>query len=136
MKIYTFIIICLLVSGCAAKYDKRLIGTWQSNPDRTMQEFIKREPSRATISPERMKKISDIFGHMVHSYTKDTLITTYKGEKFTARYEVIEIGENYTVIKAFFSNDIEDYKVRFEEDLNSFWVNEETSFPENFIKIK
>lgn len=46
----------------------------------------------------------------------------------------MERGENYVIIRID-DDDIGDLRIRFADNFNSYWINEETDFPEKFTKI-
>ena len=74
---------------------------------------------------------------MIRTYTKDTIIFSYKGTTKSYAYKVLEKGDDYVVVRAFLpSQDYKDDKVRFESELKSFWAYSDTEFPELFTKIK
>jgi len=135
-KIILFIVSCLFVSGCAGNIDKKLIGTWKSDREKTVAECMRCVPNRFDIRPERKERFAELFGHMVHSYTENELTTEYKGEVIAGTYEIIERGDKFLIIRIHFEcTDDQIVKIRFENNFESYWVNEDTEFPENFTKI-
>lgn len=128
---------CLFLFGCAGKIDKKLIGTWKSNREKTVSECLRRAPYRQEMQLEKKEKFADIFGHMVHTFTNNELIVKYKEDVFSTPYEIVERGRNYVVIKMNDNCVVDEImKIRFDENFDSYWVNEDTTTPENFVKIK
>ena len=69
----------------SSTYDKRLIGTWQSDRRRTMGEWI--YARRRT--PKRRKQIADIFGHLTLRFTRSRLHSEFKGHRDVQEYKVV-----------------------------------------------
>jgi hypothetical protein len=135
MKQIVFIILCVYLSACATQYDQRLVGTWKSNRADTVAEFNKRFPNRFNSYPEQKEKFAKIFGNMIQTFTLKDLTVEYEGSVFTVNYKVLEMGKDYVLIKTD-GECGEEFKIRFDENFNSYWVSEDSAFPEKFSKIK
>ena len=134
MKQIILIFICILLSGCAARYDERLLGSWRSDREGTVADFDRRFPDRFEGKPEKKEKFAKIFGNMTHTFTLNDLTVKYCDSVFTVRYKVLKIENDYVLIKTH-GDDSEEIRIRFTDNFNSYWVNEDSSFSEKFTKI-
>ncbi len=136
-KLLLLIILCIILSGCANRYDKRLEGTWKSNRNDTVAEFKQRFPNRFRLNEDsgREEKFAQLFGHMNHTFTDTDLTVEYKGNVFTVKYKVIELGKDFVIIRTS-DEDLGDMKIRFVDNFDSYWTNEDSDFSEKFTKIK
>ena len=66
-------------------YDKRLIGTWQSDARKTRREIR----CRTDISEKSRKILLPMFGKLRLRYTRTRVYVDFEGLKFAERYWVI-----------------------------------------------
>lgn len=66
-------------------HDKRLIGTWKSDEERTFRDYT----FKPSVSQKTRKKLRSIFGKLTHTYTRKRLITAFAEVTGTYRYEVV-----------------------------------------------
>jgi hypothetical protein len=134
MKQILIIVTCIILSGCAAHYDERLLGSWKSDREGTVAEFDRRFPGRFKGKPEKKERFSKIFGDLTHTFTPHEMTVEYDDCVSTARYKILKIEGDSVLIKIY--GDFKDkLKIRFSDNHNSYWVNEETDFSEKFTKI-
>jgi len=127
------------VSGCVGQIDNKLIGSWKSNREKSVAECFKVVPSRHNLEPDKQQRFAEIFGNITQTYTENEVTIESKGEIFTVSYKVVERGKNYLVVEYLPEISPEEkiqYTLRFEDNFNSYWVNEGTDFPENYTKIQ
>lgn len=125
----------IFLSGCATQHDERLLGSWRSDKEGTVAEYDRRFPKRFEGKPEIKIKFSRIFGNMTHTFSLKNLTVLYEDNAFTVGYKVLKIDTDSVLIKTF-GEDGEEIKIRFVDNLNSYWVNEDSDFPEKFTKIE
>ena len=127
------------MSGCVGQIDNKLIGSWKSNREKSVAECFKVVPSRHNLEPDKQQRFAEIFGNITQTYTENEVTIESKGEIFTVSYKVVERGKNYLVVEYLPEISPEEkiqYTLRFEDNFNSYWVNEGTDFPENYTKIQ
>jgi hypothetical protein len=134
MRNFNIVIICLFLCGCATQYDERLLGSWRSDREGTIAEYTRRFPIRFEGNTETKEKFKQIFGNLIHTFTLNDLTVEYEDNVFTVGYKVLKLEKDYVLIKTY-GEDGEEIKIRFVDDLNSYWVNEDSDFPEKFTKI-
>ncbi len=134
MKQILLISIILLFSGCTARYDERLLGSWKSDREGTVAEFVRRFPDRFEGKPEKKEKFSKIFGHQTHTFTPNDVTVEFPDSAYTIRYKVLEIGNDYVLIETYGEYG-DEIKIKFTDNFNSFWLNEDSSFLEKYTKI-
>jgi hypothetical protein len=89
------------VSRRAAKTDRRLLGTWQSDRRRTFRHF-KPKPG---CSPHALRKLKGLFGKLVVRWGRGVYVTELDGHQTSVRYEVV-------------ATDAESVVVRFRDELS------------------
>jgi hypothetical protein len=134
MKQILITMFCIFISGCATLYDERLLGSWRSDREGTVAEYNRRFPKRFEGKPEKKEKFERIFGNLTHTFTRKDLSVEYEDSVFTVGYKVLKLEKDYVLIKTY-GEDGEEIKIRFVDNLNSYWVNEDSDFPEKFTKI-
>ena len=102
------------------KTHSRLLGTWQSDRDRTVSEwrFKKR------LTTVRRRKFLDIFGHLRVTYTRTRIRGVLPDYRFTQRYELLAVDSDTVAIR------YEDAQVAGEwriqhihfEGRNHYWI--------------
>lgn len=119
------------------KWDKRLLGTWKSDRRRTFQHW---KPSPG-CSAATERKFKSLFGKLMITWKRGTLITEYDGDPFEARpYEVVARDSESVVIRCrdFLCDfpDAEDclYQIHFDEEF--YWIALGNGFCEYFRKIE
>ena len=73
------------------KFDRRLLGVWRSDKERTLTTWKFKD----STSPSDRERIGKWFGKLTHRYTETTSYTEFEGETFSNRYWVTESGENF-----------------------------------------
>ena len=71
-------------------HDKRLIGTWKSDEERTFRDYT----FKPSVSQKIRKKFRSIFGEITHTYTR----TRVKTDLGTSRYKVVAKDDFSVVI--------------------------------------
>ena len=66
-------------------HDKRLIGTWKSDEERTFRDYT----FKPSVSQKIRKKFRSIFGKLTHTYTRKRLTTAFAEVVGTYRYRVV-----------------------------------------------
>ena len=89
------------------KGDKRLLGTWRSDRQRTLQDWVWRPGWRA----RKRKKLASIFGHLILRYTRSRLYSNLKGYKETETYELLGADSDSVVIRRWDSH-VAEWRLR------------------------
>ena len=99
--------------------DKRLLGTWRSDPRRTLNGWVW---PRGTTAKQR-KLITGLIGHLTIRYTRLRIRSEYKGHKDSQPYEVIGIDTDSVALMVPVDGMEERriYHVHFEGD-NHYWI--------------
>ena len=102
----------------SVKVDKRLLGTWRSDADRTVKLWRYNRP----ISDENRAKFEGIFGKMLWRITSTHIYSEFDGEKFSQRYSVLGSDSRSVVVlrHAEEGNELQQY---FFEDENLLYVS-------------
>lgn len=92
----TGILATLICSGKKAHItDERLMGTWQSDADRTIAAFRERGP----IDPTKETQLRRLFGKLRVTYTPTTGTTQMEGTPGTFPIEIIDKDAHSVVIR-------------------------------------
>ncbi len=96
------IVLCVVlgvaVTWKTRQIDRRLIGTWQSDADRTVLLFLGPPPYDKEKS-EREVKLRKLFGKMQITYTDTTYTSDFDGVVETTPYEVLGRDKVSVVIR-------------------------------------
>lgn len=99
-------------------YEKRLIGTWQSDSRKTMAAIRKLRD----MTEEKCRMARKIFGKLRLRYTRTKVYTDYKGLKDIAPYKVVAKDANSVAILAQdFEGKPKIFHIHFEED--RYWIS-------------
>jgi hypothetical protein len=136
MKTLLTLLASLVAVGCATSFDPRLNGSWKSNREATVAEAFQSDSRWNDAPPEKVARFKDIFGHMVLTYTNRQVTMRYKVDPGTFRYTVVDIGEDFVVIKTRggFADD-QDCRIEFEDELSSYWIDADSGLREKFDRI-
>jgi hypothetical protein len=134
MKCLLMIVALALVAGCASD-DARLHGTWQSNRDETVSAALRLNPALTNLPPERLKQLKDAYGDLTMTYSNGMAIQNFRGKTEIWRYQVIESGADYVVIRSPMKG-IADPRIRFVDDSKGYWVSGVTKYDERFDKVE
>ncbi len=74
--------------------DKRLLGTWRSNKERTVSLW----KYQKEISPEERERFESIFGKFTLRFTETHIYTEFEGTKDSVPYSVIARDSSSVVI--------------------------------------
>ena len=137
MKTLLTLLLFLVATGCATTHDPRLNGSWQSNREATGAEALRQDPRWKDASPEKFEQFGNVFGHVILTYANSHVTMRYKDDIGTFHYNVVERGDDYVVIRTdgVLSGDRE-YRIEFEEDLSSYWIDSGWGIPERFDKLE
>lgn len=102
------------------KRDKRLLGAWRSDRQRTVAEwrFAKR------LTPARRRKFLRIFGKLRLTYTPTRIRGVYGDYRFTQRYKVLAVDSDTVAIRYEDTQLTGHWRVQhihFEKD-NRYWI--------------
>jgi hypothetical protein len=100
--------------------DERLIGTWQSDADRTIDEIRARRP----VDQEQEAALRKIFGKLRVTYTETSYTTDLDGVKETTPYEVLGRDRTSVVIRDLETRPLTptEFDVIFFDGPDSYWV--------------
>ena len=79
------------------KSDSRIIGTWKSNRNKTMEFWS--FPKRARFGPKKKEKWAEMFGKMTWKVTKNRLYSEYDGFKKITKYNIVASDSNSVVLE-------------------------------------
>ena len=80
-----------------AKFDKRLLGTWQSDRRRTLRDWI----WPANLSAAKLKRAGNIFGHLTIRYTREYAHTEFRGVRESTQYQLIAADSSSVAVTSF-----------------------------------
>ena len=141
MRTIPLLILLCVFTGCATSPQKRLIGTWKSNKELTVQTLhYKKEP------PERLrKKIEGLFGKLEVTYTGNKLHAYapdlgFKAAEwnFNTKYKVLGSDSTSLVVLATdpLTEELKITHIHFEGD-DRYWVYiMSTGWKEYFDRIR
>ncbi|MCE9548508.1 MAG: hypothetical protein K8T25_23785 [Planctomycetia bacterium] len=107
------------------RVDERLIGTWQSDADRTIAEMRERRP----VDAKQEAGLRTILGKFRITYAGNTLTTEFDGRRNTSRYEVVGRDKVSTVIheldtaKPVIPIEMSEYAILEFDGPNAYWVH-------------
>ncbi len=138
--LFFFVCICMLIPllvGCS-EYDERLEGTWKSNKEATVSRFKKESPIAKTASKEKLDKFYDLFGKMVITCKRNSIVSVFDGKKDYGEYRIIEKGSNYVIISSYVKTLKKEYKYKITFVEDGFWIQSKIFFKvsEKFDKVK
>jgi hypothetical protein len=118
-NLFTQLIVLILITGCSTMHDDRLIGTWQSDKDRTLCEMEKRQE----LSGKRRDWFEKNLGKLKIKYTKYTVTFWYNGKASTEKLKVAAKDSDSVVI---LGTDVFGEKDKISlvtfEDENTYWI--------------
>ena len=92
----TALVAVLVLPDRAARVtDDRLIGTWQSDADRTIAGMRERKP----VDDKQETALRTLFGKLRVTYTQTALTTDLDGKAETGRYEVLGKDKHSVAIR-------------------------------------
>lgn len=91
--------VCLLMFWKTRRVDGRLIGTWQSDADRTILQILG-PPPYDQEKTKRESKLRNLFGNMRITYTDRSYTTSFQGTVETVPYEVLGSDKVSVVIRS------------------------------------
>lgn len=102
-------------------YDKRLIGTWQSDASKSRHEVL----SRTDLSQKAKKTLARMFGKLRLRYTKTRCYYEYEGFKGGETYRVIAKDCDSVVIPDFdaFYGEERLQHIHFESEGRYYWIS-------------
>jgi hypothetical protein len=114
------------------KFDRRLIGTWQSDRRRTFQHF----KPRLNCSPRSVRKLKAIFGKLVVRWGRGKVYSEYDGHHDSETYKIAASDSESVVVrtKCPLTGDNRLQQIHF--DGNYYWVGISGSMIEWFKKVK
>ena len=105
---------CVLptLAASSRKTDKRLLGTWRSDKERTTRLWR----YKTELDAENKLKFESIFGKLTRRYTSTCLYSDFDGDKTSGKYSVIA-SDTRSVVLAYTEEDgTRLEQVFFEED--------------------
>ena len=99
-------------SANARKTDKRLLGTWRSDKERTTRLWR----YKTELDAEKKAKFESIFGKLTRRYTPTFLYTEFEGDKTSGKYSVIAFDSRSVVLAYPEEDGPKLEQVFFEED--------------------
>jgi hypothetical protein len=99
--------------------DGRLLGTWQSDGERTVSEWRERRP----MTDEQTVALRKMFGHTRITWGRRTYVMEMEGYREEAPYRVIAKDENAAVLRAWSPLDRREVFVQVNfEDVGTYWL--------------
>jgi hypothetical protein len=100
------------------KTDKRLLGVWRSDRQRTIKDWV--WPART--SAEHRQAFAHLFGHLTVRYTPTRVHIEYDGEKGSQEYQVLAADSDSVAILAWSSLEGEDRITQIHFEGDRFWI--------------
>lgn len=94
------------------KTDRRLLGTWKSDKERTVRDWV--YPKR--LATQKRKRIEDIFGKLTLRFTRSRIHVTYDEDSWTHDYRILAADNYSVVIEVDYAEDAELEHWRFDSD--------------------
>jgi len=112
---------------------QRLIGTWKSNREVTLQ-YLK---THTKLTSQQLDKLAPILGKMVVVFDSERITEKSGNWKFTTKYTIIEEIKNTVTIEAEDPGTKKLTKTKFTLDASGFWTPDEKipGYQERFDKI-
>lgn len=104
------------LAGKAPKVDKRLLGTWRSDKERTTKLWR----YKTELDPEKKAEFEGIFGKLVRRFTATHVYSEFDGDKTSTAYWVVGSDSRSVVIATREEDQVQLQQIFFEE--NSFYV--------------
>jgi hypothetical protein len=120
MKTTPFLLILVLVVGCN-RDDARLQGTWRSNRDASVAAAFKQDPHWVSATPAEIERFTNLFGHMIVTYSNNIGTSVSDGKVTTIHYSVVRRGSDYVVIRP--DNWPYDTRISFVDGDTGYWVH-------------
>jgi hypothetical protein len=99
--------------------DARLFGTWQSDGERTVNEWRERRP----LTDEQADKLRQLFGHMRITWGRRSYSTLMDGVRVERSYRVIAADEKSIVLRAWDGLNRRDEFVTVNfDDADTYWL--------------
>lgn len=117
--------------------DERLLGTWQSDRSRTMEEIQRTRK----LDDEQMAHLHELFGKMKVTYSKTMIVTELDDWSMTYDYEVLGRDEHSTAIRAISAEtppiDFSEFSVIHFESPDAYWLYTQLGgFREYFRRVE
>ncbi len=109
------ILISIYLAGCSTYHEKRLIGHWISDKERTLKEF------NPKIQENQRFLFQISLGGIRISYNDNTIELNYRGDVYKQTYEVIEKSNESITIKIYNEKSTEGFIQQIYFGLNSYW---------------
>ena len=132
------LLLCLCVAGCSSLQEPRLIGTWQSDKDATL-EILTAYRDLSKLKPEQRTFLENIFGKLLLTYDKRTVHAKFDTLEVTYNYQVVARNEICAVIESadlLREGQTSFEIVRFEGDDRIVVLLQDFNFPEVFRRVK
>jgi hypothetical protein len=130
------VLVVVFLGRPAAQADERLIGTWQSDADRTVDSWRERRPMDKKAEADLRK----LFGKVRLTFTNTTFTSELDGVTNSARYEVLARDKVSVVIRELDSHpllrDMSEFVVLHFDGPDSFWLYPAGGIPECFKRVK
>jgi hypothetical protein len=105
----------IILTRPVSKIDDRLLGTWQSDGDRTIAGMKERKP----LTAEQEAGLRSIFGKLRITYTRNALTTDLDGKTEKARYEFLGSDKHSAVIRTIKEN---PSTLESALELSEYWI--------------
>jgi hypothetical protein len=100
----------------AHPFDKRLLGTWRSDKERTVKLWRYKQE----LTEEQKAKFESIFGKLTRRFTSTHAYSEFEDQKIVGRYWVVASDSRSVVVKISDEGRIDLQQIFFEE--NSIYV--------------
>ena len=125
VAVVSFTSLAFLLFQSIRSTDERLMGTWQSDADRTVAGILE----NGKVDEKQVEALRNLFGKMRITYASNTLTTELEGRVETCRYVVLGKDQHSVVIREInqqpsVMDDLElsEFIVIHFEGPNSYWL--------------
>ncbi|MFN8391314.1 MAG: hypothetical protein U0136_13565 [Bdellovibrionota bacterium] len=122
------LVLFLFLSAChctaneqpAAIVDTRLLGTWKSDKERTIETW----PLPKDVTSQQQQRIYDRFGKLRITYSSDSALSEYEDLCQATHFRVLAKDANSVALQGRKDSECEDgiQQIHFDSP-NSFWIN-------------
>ena len=99
------------------KTDRRLLGAWRSDRNRTLKEWM----WRPRTSAAHRKLITEMFGHLTIRYTRQRIHIEFKGESSSQSYKILGADADTVAIMHGSSSGPSIQHIHF-SGVNHYWI--------------
>jgi hypothetical protein len=133
MKNLILAVLCFFISISAFAGSEKLIGTWKSNKETTLN-YLK---THTKLTPEQLAKVGGALGKMTITFDANNMTLKSGDWKFSSSYKFISETQNVIVIESEEPGNKKISQTKFEFEGDGFWTPDDKipNYKERFDKV-